>query len=119
MVQLAFAPAPVRTAFRPRRHAHLPVRTQRAQSALVMRTKRTAAQVVRDAQSVYSADKPPWCQPWTIVGTGAGVIGGSWWLFHGLAAVLALGTTMGVFVWWYVFLVVYPASELDAVERRQ
>ncbi len=26
--------------------------------------------------------KPWWCQPWSILLTGCGVVGGSWWLFH-------------------------------------
>jgi hypothetical protein len=48
------------------------------------------------------SDKPRWCQPWTILLTGFGLIGGSWLLFHrvwvtGLVAV-PLGVWMGFFV---------------------
>ncbi|WP_204152076.1 DUF6737 family protein [Leptolyngbya sp. CCY15150] len=46
--------------------------------------------------------KPWWCQPWSIVLTGTGLIGGSWLLFHrvwltGLVAI-PLGVWMGFFV---------------------
>jgi hypothetical protein len=48
------------------------------------------------------ADKPRWCQPWTILLTGFSIIGGSWLLFHrvwftGLVA-LPLSVWMGFFV---------------------
>lgn len=121
MVLHAFAPvAPARTSFRFHRHSHLPLRPRRAQRVVAMRSVRTMPEVVRDAQTVYGADKPPWCQPWTIVGTGSGVIGGSWALFHdGVAAVLAVGVTAAIFLWWYVFLVVYPASEVESIEQRR
>ena len=63
--------------------------------------------------------KPPWCQPWTIVLTGSGIVVGShavlgalhWWeaLTVLPAAVIA--------AWWYLFLVLYPASWRESVEE--
>ena len=69
-------------------------------------------QLAKDAQTVYSTQKPPWCQPWTIVGTGTAVIAGSWSVCRGWAAIIALGISGAVAVWWYVFLVLYPQQEL-------
>lgn len=71
-------------------------------------------QLAKDAQSVYSAEKPPWCQPWTIVGTGSIAVFASWELFRGWFAIIAAGVSTAVFVWWYVFLVVYPQQTLQA-----
>lgn len=54
------------------------------------------------------AYKPAWCQPWTIVATGSGVVATSWVLFHFWPlTVLAAG---GIGAWWYIFLIVYPPS---------
>jgi heme/copper-type cytochrome/quinol oxidase subunit 2 len=52
--------------------------------------------------------KPWWCQPWSILTTGAVAPLASWWLLHRwwiTAAVVA-----GVLVWWWLFLVLVPAS---------
>ena len=55
------------------------------------------------------AHKPAWCQPWSILATGAGFVGivntisGRSPVWTGVAAVPIL-------VWWYVFLVAYPAE---------
>ena len=63
----------------------------------------------RDLDTNVWAHKPAWCQPWSILGTGAGFIGlvntvsGHSALWTGLASVPIL-------VWWYVFLVAYPAE---------
>ena len=51
--------------------------------------------------SVWEA-KPPWCQPWTIVCSGVGVVGGLETLFH--AWWLTGAAAAGVCVWWYLFL---------------
>ncbi len=77
--------------------------------------KRNPLQVARDAQTVYTRDKPAWCQPWTIVGTGSTLITGVWLLPHGLLRFLvALPLTTGVLAWWYIFLVVYPTTVLES-----
>lgn len=70
---------------------------------------------------VYSADKPPWCQPWTILSTGTFVISSAWYLCHdGAWTILALSATTGVAAWWYLFLVLYPAMvKADAQPPQQ
>jgi hypothetical protein len=52
--------------------------------------------------------KPWWCQPWSIVLTGVGVVSASWllWRLWWISApVLA-----AVLMWWWLFLVAVPAS---------
>ncbi|MEB3174803.1 MAG: DUF6737 family protein [Cyanobacteriota bacterium] len=50
--------------------------------------------------------KPRWCQPWSILLTGALGIVGSWFLFHRLWLTLPLGLLIGV--WWLYFLILWP-----------
>ena len=62
--------------------------------------------------------KPWWCQPWSILLTGAVVVAGSWLLLQRwwITALVA----MGVVAWWLLFLVVVPAgyqAELRAAEE--
>lgn len=64
-------------------------------------------------QSVWQV-KPWWCQPWSIVLTGTGLIGGSWLLLHrvwltGLVAVPVLA-------WMGFFVLVYPRLWAEAVQ---
>lgn len=84
--------------------------------------RKTPAQLLADTQLVYSTSKPPWCQPWTITLTGSVAIGGAWLLFPSFpGAILAVGTTAGVSLWWWVFLIAYPQATLRyaaADERR-
>lgn len=61
--------------------------------------------------------KPWWCQPWSILLTGIGIISGSWFVLHrvwltGLVAVPIL-------VWMGYFLLVYPKlmSQILAAEQ--
>jgi len=54
------------------------------------------------------SEKPWWCQPWTIVGTGVALVGGSWWWLRLWWISLPLG--LGVLVWWWLFLVLVPAA---------
>jgi hypothetical protein len=56
----------------------------------------------------FWAHKPWWCQPWTILLTGATGIGLSWWLLHRWWITLPL--TALVLLWWGLFLVLVPAS---------
>lgn len=52
--------------------------------------------------------KPWWCQPWSIVLTGMGVIGGSWLL---LKTVWVTGlVAVPIVVWMVFFLLVYPRA---------
>ena len=57
------------------------------------------------AQSFWS-QKPWWCQPWSILLTGAMIMAGSWLLFERwwLTALVSLP----VLAWWGLFLVVVP-----------
>lgn len=52
--------------------------------------------------------KPGWCQPWTILLTGSGLVGGSWVLLHRWWITLPL--TVAVLAWWGLFLVVVPRT---------
>ena len=52
------------------------------------------------------AQKPWWCQPWSIVATGVIMVGGSWWWLRLWWITLPLG--LGVLVWWWLFLVLVP-----------
>ena len=61
--------------------------------------------------------KPWWCQPWSILLTGAIVVAGSWVLLQRwwITAPVALG----VLAWWLLFMVVVPAvyqAEMLAAE---
>jgi hypothetical protein len=63
--------------------------------------------------------KPPWCQPWTIVGTGTAIVWGShgilgllgWWEWLTVLPAVAIGA------WWYLFLVLYANSWQEAVDE--
>ena len=59
--------------------------------------------------------KPWWCQPWSILLTGVVVVGGSWWLLR--LWWISAPLTLGVLIWWWLFLVAVPAAyraELEA-----
>jgi hypothetical protein len=58
------------------------------------------------ASSNLWAQKPWWCQPWSIVLTGIGIMGGSWLLFHTFW--LTLPAIGAIAVWWWYFLWVVP-----------
>ncbi|MBL1210165.1 DUF6737 family protein [Geminocystis sp. GBBB08] len=50
--------------------------------------------------------KPWWCQPWSILLTGIGIITGSWLLFQ-LIWLTALFFTL-ICLWWFLFLIFIP-----------
>lgn len=59
--------------------------------------------------------KPWWCQPWSILLTGFGVIAGSWltlqrWWITAPAAALVL-------LWWWLFLVLAPAAYRQSAKQ--
>ncbi|KAJ4968532.1 hypothetical protein NE237_015233 [Protea cynaroides] len=61
--------------------------------------------------------KPSWCQPWTILLTGASVIALSWVILHSVvltAVVLSL-----ICAWWYIFLYAYPKAYSDMIAERR
>jgi hypothetical protein len=59
--------------------------------------------------------KPAWCQPWTILTTGAMGITTSWLLFQSL--VFTLLSSLVVFAWWYLFLILVPSSYAAAARQ--
>ncbi|MFQ3615923.1 MAG: DUF6737 family protein [Cyanobacteriota bacterium] len=65
-------------------------------------------------QSVWQI-KPWWCQPWSIVLTGTGLIGGSWLLLHRvwLTGLVALP----VLAWMGFFLLIYPQLWAAAMQK--
>ncbi|XHX77837.1 MAG: DUF6737 family protein [Stenomitos frigidus ULC029] len=50
--------------------------------------------------------KPWWCQPWSILLTGAVLIGGSWGLLQ--TVWLTVLVAVPVVVWMVFFLLIYP-----------
>ena len=74
--------------------------------------RRSLSQVVDDARTAYMT-KPGWCQPSTIVLTGVSACVGSLVLFRGPFVPLAVIVNSAVFVWWWTFLVAYPAAVLE------
>ena len=50
--------------------------------------------------------KPWWCQPWSIVLTGLVAITLSWVVLHALWFTALV--TLGVSLWWWLFLVLVP-----------
>lgn len=52
--------------------------------------------------------KPFWCQPWTILLTGALVVAGSWFVLRVWWLTLLVG--LAVLAWWILFLVVVPQA---------
>jgi hypothetical protein len=82
------------------------------------RKSRSLGLVISDANTAYAlAEKPSWCQPWTIVLTGSGACVVSIALFRGSFVPLAVVVNAGVFAWWYVFLVLFPVSVLASEKR--
>lgn len=55
--------------------------------------------------------KPWWCQPWSIVLTGVGLMAASWLLFH--AIWITTLVAIPVLAWMGFFLILWP----DAVMR--
>jgi hypothetical protein len=60
--------------------------------------------------------KPWWCQPWSILATGLGLVLGSWWLLR--AAWLTGLVGLAVIVWWWLFLVLMPAQWQEFVRTQ-
>jgi membrane protein YdbS with pleckstrin-like domain len=54
------------------------------------------------------AEKPWWCQPWTILLTGVLAISGSWMVLQRLWVTIPVAAL--VLAWWVLFLVIAPAA---------
>ncbi len=50
--------------------------------------------------------KPWWCQPWSILLTGIGIIGGTWLLFQRIWLTALFFTLISL--WWFHFLILIP-----------
>ncbi|KAI8473606.1 MAG: hypothetical protein J3K34DRAFT_366716 [Monoraphidium minutum] len=61
------------------------------------------------------ASKPAWCQPWTILATGAAIVGGAW-AASGRSPLWACLAALPVGAWWYQFLGVMPAQYREYAE---
>ena len=65
------------------------------------------------APSIWQT-KPWWCQPWSILLTGAGIVAGAWvgagWLLPGLRLWLSAAALLAVAAWWGLFLVLVPRA---------
>jgi hypothetical protein len=67
------------------------------------------------AISVWQS-KPWWCQPWSILLTGNGLIAGSGWLTQRVWVALLVG--IPVLVWMGFFLVIYPQAWKKAMAEQ-
>ena len=63
-------------------------------------------------QPAFWSLKPWWCQPWSILATGAGISGISWLVLHRLWITLPLSAV--ILGWWWLFLVLVPAAYRNA-----
>ncbi|MBD2465336.1 hypothetical protein H6G89_30455 [Oscillatoria sp. FACHB-1407] len=59
--------------------------------------------------------KPWWCQPWSIVSTGATIVSGSWLLFHKVWITLLVAVP--ILTWMGFFLLVYPRLFAQAMSE--
>lgn len=64
----------------------------------------------------FFESKPPWCQPWTILLTGAAVVGGVCALSRGSPAWTLLAAAP-IGAWWYLFLILVPGAYREEVQR--
>lgn len=67
-----------------------------------------------NSASVWSY-KPWWCQPWSILLTGTGLIGGSWALSDRIWVVGLVAVP--ILIWMGYFLLVYPRLFRQAIEQ--
>lgn len=69
---------------------------------------------VGDGEVSMWSEKPPWCQPWTIVLTGSVIIAAPTAVFH--AKWLSALVTVPIAAWWWLFLVIAPKQYVDYVD---
>ena len=67
-----------------------------------------------DKNNSYWAEKPLWCQPWTILVTGITLIIVTNYLFRNILVVAILGVI--IICWWLLFLVIAPVAYLKEAE---
>ncbi len=61
-----------------------------------------------ESQPAFWSLKPWWCQPWSILLTGALVITASWFLLHRWW--ISAPVAVAVLAWWGLFLVAVPGA---------
>ncbi|MGG6263708.1 DUF6737 family protein [Leptolyngbya sp. AN03gr2] len=57
--------------------------------------------------------KPWWCQPWSILLTGVGLISGSWVLLHSIW--ISIVVSIPVLTWMGFFLLIYPKAMSESL----
>ncbi|XP_047940153.1 uncharacterized protein LOC125187577 [Salvia hispanica] len=67
-------------------------------------------------ESVWDT-KPSWCQPWTILLSGTGIITASWLILNSVV-VTSIAATL-ICLWWYIFLYSYPKAYSDMITERR
>ncbi|KAL4198446.1 hypothetical protein AMTRI_Chr03g140250 [Amborella trichopoda] len=67
-------------------------------------------------ESVWDT-KPAWCQPWTILLTGAATVTGSWIVVH--SVVFTMFVLFVICTWWYIFLYSYPKEYKEMIAERR
>lgn len=65
----------------------------------------------KDSSSNIWHSKPWWCQPWSIVLTGTGLISGSWLLLHRIWVTALVAAP--ILIWMGFFLLLYPRLMQD------
>ncbi|KAM4086068.1 hypothetical protein ACJW30_10G075300 [Castanea mollissima] len=61
--------------------------------------------------------KPSWCQPWTIILTGASVIACSWLIWNSVVVTVVI--LLLICTWWYIFLYSYPQAYSEMIAERR
>lgn len=79
-----------------------------------MRNKGVSASPAVSDNDIW-ASKPPWCQPWTIVLSGASAVAAAWKL-SGESTLVSLVVAIPVAIWWYLFLGVMPQAYREYVD---
>lgn len=59
-----------------------------------------------EKENNFWSNKPPWCQPWTILATGFFIIILTWLLFK--IYIITSIITLLVLIWWFFFLYFVP-----------
>jgi len=60
--------------------------------------------------------KPWWCQPWSILLTGMGLISGSWVLLRSIWITVLVA--IPILTWMGFFLIVYPKAVAKSFEQK-
>lgn len=79
---------------------------------------KSVSTILKDTGYVYAKYKPWWCQPWSILSTGASITLVSYTVFHdGLTIFITAAVAAAIALWWYVFLIVYPQQVVNGEDE--